>query len=288
MASGFAQARGIEPPAAPAKPAATEAPATEKTADASAPAGEGAKAEGDTASAAATQQDQQVQAAKEVLAGLTEEQLKSVLGEVPALRDRLTSHEGQMRKIFGKLGEFQHAFASLTKGGAGQPVKIDAGRLKHFKSALDDTAAEALANDLQEILSELPRGSALPTDLDERIQRSAESTQQAVLRTVHETLLTTQHPDWKDLVGTPDFRLWLETKPEADRQKIATSEDATFLSPQFAAFKAWKERAGAARAAKEKRLESATTPKGTPTPSSAAPVVDTDAAFAAGFRAVRG
>lgn len=299
MAQGFSGVRGTEPPA-PLKPedtatndqnATTDTPSGEEDDGIATESGEGAGA-GDAQGVQdqTTTQDDKVEQAKELIAGLSPEQLKAVLGEVPVIRDRLNANEQALRKVQGQYGEIKQAFQVLQKGGSAQPVKIDPAKLKRTATTFDADAATALAEDLQEILSEIPRGSAAePVDLDNRIDARVQAVQKAVQRSVNEMFLSFEHPDWKDVVGTADFRLWLETKPANERAQIAESEDAGFLRPKFTEFKQWRDAAAKTRETKGKRLEAAVDPKGQPrtaTPSQSIP--NEDAAFEAGFKSARG
>ncbi len=303
MASGFSGVRGTEPPA-PLKTEETSATqgtpnqesnaATEQSAATGDDAGAVTGEEGGVGETATqeqqTEQEQQVEAAKAVLAGLSEEQLKAVLGEVPVMRERLTAAEQNLQKVFGRFGEVNRVLQALSKGGSAQAVKIDASKLKRLSSVFDEQAAEALASDLQDILSEIPRGAGEPVDLDNRIDTRVQTVQQAIQRTVNEMFLSHAHPDWKDAVGTADFRLWLETKPAEERAQIRESEDAGFLLPKFNEFKSWRSRAAQNRENKGRRLESSVDPKGQPAPAttSSQRVPDEEAAFATGFKAARG
>ena len=60
--------------------------------------------------------DEAVEAARIALAGLTEDQLKSLLARVPDVERKLESHESQMQKVTGKLGEFNRTLQQLQQG----------------------------------------------------------------------------------------------------------------------------------------------------------------------------
>lgn len=263
--SGFASARGDESPE-PVQALDDKAPAELPEAG------------------GATVPDVSPEAAK-VLAGLTEDQLQSILAKVPELDRKL---ESSIQKITGKLGEYNRTLQSLqqmqqTKAPAQQAAarKIASDMLKRTKMEFPELA-EQLAEDLTEIFSTAPAAQPAfdPRAFDQVMnQRMAQMGKQYEYK-----LLAMRHPDWQQLTRAPEFNLWLETKPAEYKAQLMNSDDSVFVSTELDKFKAEREASTARK--KTNRLAAAVAPTGTSGRS--APAQTEEDSFLAGFKQARG
>lgn len=295
FAAGYDEARGAEQPHTPTPSTAGDgaAGASSSAAGDAQEAGAGAPASGQDQSADGkpinADDAAAVQEAEQVLAGLTEPQIKALLAKIPMIDELRTQNEQQFGKVWGKFGELQRELGNAARTGKIDGVAVTPDRLKRTREVFEELA-EPLAADIQEILSTatLRAAGAAPGDLESQINtRIAEGINKA-LRSVHELLLTDRHSDWTKVVKTPDFGLWLQTLPADERERVEGSEDATYLIPKFTAFKEWREKASVAQRRRNNRLEGAIVPDGMRTARRTPPGDDEAAAFEAGFRSVRG
>ena len=216
-----------------------------------------------------------------VIAGLKESELKALLAKA-AKYDEL---EG---RVFGKFGEVQRTIMQMQQqGAAGQPITLTADKLKRLHE-FDPEFAQAIAEDLSEILRS-PVGSGQPAidpqqyqqAVDERVsQATSQLTQQFEAK-----LLTMKHPDWQQMAASPDFQMWKSTLDEQTQAELSNSWDASYLASKLDEFKAWHGRANS-KQTKQRRLEQAVTPEGVGGMSQGG--MTEDDAFLAGFNAMRG
>lgn len=253
--AGFAAVSGQEEPAAaPAqvKPAA-EAVGGEK------PAGEGAQPGATPKAAAVPAVDDQPR-----IAGLTETEVRTLLGRVPEL-------EQSLRKVNGKLGEYGSVIQELRKAPA-QPA-LTPERIQEIEAANPDLAAYVNARmpTSQEPASgEAPQHQPLPS-------------QQPDLQA---ELMDHFHEGWREKIGSQDFHLWLAAQPDDVRNTFNSTEKAKELSAVISKFDAWGTAKQTQQAKSSARLQNSLTPTGTPGKAKTA-LSDNDA-FEAGFKSVRG
>lgn len=241
--AGFNEAKGIEPPPAP-EPEPEPAP-------------------------------------KQVIAGMTEEQVKALLekaAEVDKLRE-------QQAKVFGSLGSLKQSIDALRnqpKPTATQ-VQITKDKLSRLGQMFPEMA-EMLAEDLNGVLT---GGAAAAVDtskfeqeFEQKLQTKLEATQQQFEAKV----LTLMHPDWKQIVAADEFGKWKQSLAPEVMAELDSSWDAEFIGSKIAEFKDWKSKTATSQQQKRSRLEQAITPRGTPNP----PAMTDDDAFIRGFKEARG
>jgi hypothetical protein len=215
---------------------------------------------------------------------ITEDQLKELLAKAAEV-DKLKERE---QRINGTLGSLKQSIDALRN----QP-KPTATQVQLTKEAFKKTAsvfpeiAEMLAEDLNGVLT--ARGAS-PVDpsqfaqvenkFNERLQQS----QQAMQQQFESKVLTVMHPDWKQVVPSPEFQQWKQTLPQEVLQELDNSWDAEFIGFKLNEFKDWKSKAVQGQAQKKSRLEAAITPRGGPI----APTKTIDDAFIQGFKEAKG
>lgn len=260
--SGFAEARGEEPPVEAAPEVKEQAGTAEET----------------QAEQTATPEETPAQT---LIAGLTEDELKRLLLKANSVDDV----NARLEKAFGKFGEINRTLQELQKRGGGS---MSAGQLKRLSGEYPELA-ELLASDLNEAFANSGGTSAAPFDPSELDQRVAQKVTDAE-RNFEKRLLRREHKDWEQVVTSDDFRLWMDNVlPAEDKMHLNATWDSEFISEKLTEFKAWKSNAdGQAkpqREQKQKRLEAAVTPTSSRSPGPN--IQSDDDAFAAGFSQVR-
>jgi hypothetical protein len=262
-----------------------------------------AQAEADAAAAqaaadAAAQAQAQAEANAPVALTKAEvEALRAAAATIPQLQEELRRTRDTTA---GKIGSIQQELKAIAARAAdGQkPALAQLKRLRaefpELGQMLEEDLADAFATpaaanpDPQGNAGDAPAPQADPVMVDpladERVQQVLKQKEQAIVDAVH--------PDWRDLRKTPEFSEWRSQLPQAAQDLLASSWDAKVLVDAFKGFKDWKHKrdeqaAAQADANKQrgKRLENAIpATRGSTTGINA---VDDDAAFEAGFKAVR-
>lgn len=258
--AGFAEARGDEPP-------------TESEPEQVEEVGEEVSEEAEPV------QEEQPQA---VLAGLTEEQVKDLLLKA----GRFDELNGQVRKVFGRLGEFNQALQTLQQP---RQVSLDKEKLKRLSEKFPELA-EDLASDLSEALAGVTSQQAQPAFdpamLDRFVSERLAIQEDAINKKLEVKWLTRQHKDWKELASSQEFELWKQNVlPEQERVFLDDTWDAEFISEKLSEFKNWRDQANQTKEKKQKRLEAAVAPRGGSSPGQT--TQSEDEAFTSGFKAVR-
>lgn len=251
--AGFAAVAGQdEATATPAqaRPAA-EAAGGEK------PAGEGAQP-GATPKAAAPAVDDQPR-----IAGLTETEVRALLGRVPEL-------EQSLRKVNGKLGEYGSVIQEMRKAPA-QPA-LTPERLQEIEAANPDLAAYVNAR--------------MPTSQEPAPGEAPQQPLPSQQPDLQAELMDHFHEGWREKIGSQDFQLWLAAQPDDVRNTFNSTEKAKELSAVISKFDAWGTAKQQQQAKSSARLQNSLTPTGTPGKAKTA-LSDNDA-FEAGFKSVRG
>jgi hypothetical protein len=238
-------------------------------------------------------------AATPVVAGLTEEQVANALA-------RISQQQGTIDKLGGRIGQLMQQVEQLKS----QPRTAAEQRSFDLKLEKLNEAFPELAEILREDLKGLTGGGVpAPTEpqaktytaeeVEALLNNKLQSFQQQQERAFEVKALGAVHPDWEQLVRTPQFALWRDNVI-ADGKELMESENAAFISRKLTEFKDWVkatsspahvEPAPAARQpnpvqAAQQRLRQAVLPSSSAPPASQA--VTEDDGFAAGFAAERG
>lgn len=285
LAAGFSKAQGTEP-----SPEAKPADKATESADATPPAQEPPQAEDPPAPGP-------------LIAGMTEAEVKSLLGKAGEV-DKL---HAEIRKNFGQIGEMNRTiqeFKTALAAGSSARKPITAAQLKRLSADFPDLA-EAIAQDFSEIdtataaAQSEAKSQGTPFDPEayfaEKVGPALEQAEARANRNAEIRILRYAHPDYQTVlyadvnngVYTPEFEAWRVAQPPERQRAIQDSEDAIEIAGIVSEFKA--HRAAQAKAAKSKqtRLENAVAPQaGGSTPPPA--IEDEDALMAKGFARAKG
>jgi hypothetical protein len=216
------------------------------------------------------------------VAGLPETQIRELLAKVTQV-DAFREEFAKTRDtLHGKIGELNRTLQSLQNAPPGKAgVKVAKEAFKKISELWGEEAASALADDLAGLLPQAAAADAGPSD--EAFNQKLEALKREVTMDVERRYLLRQHRDFYEQIQTPEFKLWLATKPADEQQKFGESIDADYLAEQMAAFK--KHRSDLERTQeKTRRLEQAVHPRGTQAPDTG---LSDEAAFEAGFYGTR-
>lgn len=257
FSAGFAEARGDEPP--------TEAPASEPV-----------ESQQEDAPATETSVEAEPAAEEPLYAGLTESQLKAQLAKIAEVDEV----KAQVRQAFGKLGELNQKLMAAQSATA----KLNPGQLKRLSSEYPELAA-LLEEDLGSIaVGQSP--SFDPEPIRQELEQKFSGELERMRREQELKMLSMRHADWQTIRSSDDFRIWEQTLPQDERQKLNDSWDALYVSTMFDQYKAWREKAHATKHQKNQRLAAAVTPTGVPKVGHS--TTNDDDAFLAGFKQARG
>ena len=277
FAAAFNQERGIEPEPTPEPEpeVVAEEPAAEETppADEAAPAPAAAE-----------------EPATPVIAGLTEEQVAAALA-------RVSQQQSTIDKLGGRLGQLMQQVEKLKE----QPRTAAEQRSFDLKLERLQESFPELAEMLRHDLAGLGAGAPAPAgdqpqaqtftadDVDRIVSEKLQTFQKQQEIGFEVRALGAAHPDWQDVIKTPQFALWRDNVIQ-DGKQLMESENAQFISLKLTQFKDWlrsttspahqPEAAPVARQTSQ-RLANAVLPKGHSAPAPG-PVTEEDA-FAAAF-----
>lgn len=252
LAAGFAEARGEEPPVIEPVVVEEAAPAAETP-----------------------PQEEPPEEPQVVFAGLTEDQLRSVIlkaNEVDSLKE-------QIQKAFGKHGEVMREIGNLKARGSG--VKVNREKFARLNEEFPEVA-EMLFEGLESGI-EAAGGASQQVDVSQIEARVRDE----LVRANETRLLQFAHRDWNDVVKSDEFSLWRKNVLNAeDNKQLDESWDAIFIADKLSEFKAWRDKSAKTQESKQKRLEAAVLPRGEATRPST--IQTEEEAMLAAFRAARG
>lgn len=220
FAEAFNSERGE---AEPAETATEEAPPAEEEV---APADEVAPAEAEP-----------VVAGRPVIAGLTEEQVTQALA-------RVSQQQNTIDKLGGRIGQLMQQVEALKS----KPSTV--GERQQFNLKLEKlgNAFPELAELLREDFKELTPGEAVPAqaappsftaeDVDAIVNQKLTQFQVQQELGFEVKALGITHPDWEQVIRTPQFALWRDNVIP-DGKELMESENAQFISVRLTQFKDW-------------------------------------------------
>jgi hypothetical protein len=220
-----------------------------------------------------------------LIAGMTEEQIKEAVAKAAEV-DKLKE---QQAKLFGTIGNFKQTLDQLKSAPKPTAAQVQLTKEKFARLSKDfPEMAELIAADLNEAL----QGAAVGADasqfegvVQQRVSSAVDQVKTEIQQQYEAKLLAIQHKDWRQVVTSNEFAQWTQTLPEDVRNELGSTWDSTFLGDKLTEFKAWKQQSATSAQTKQKRLEAAITPKGTPTTGSNQSEYD---AFVSGFKSARG
>jgi hypothetical protein len=272
FSAGFSEARGENPSADPIDENSTVTPNEDKD--------QGGESEAQVKEGTIEEQVQQA-----LMFGLPESRIKELLlkaGEVDSISARV-------EKAFSRYGELNRTIQNMQQRSGG--VQLNAAALKRMSGEYPELA-EMLASDLNDALSGMGGASQPafdPSIIETEVQGRIADVRIGLEQDMEKRLLKREHRDWESVVSSDDFKLWrANVLPAEESERLGASWDSEFISDKLTEFKEWKSQAGAKTVTKEnkqKRLESAVTPRGD---AGGPPALNEDEAFLAGFKNARG
>ncbi|HYN54396.1 MAG TPA: hypothetical protein VES38_06800 [Methylotenera sp.] len=197
----------------------------------------------------------------EAKVGVTAEELTAMLAKLPKIEEAEQMTTAEIRKLHGKLGEFNQALQELKKNGSNKPaVNLAGNTFKRLHEEYPDLA-EILAADLNE--TGASNNGAEATQFNSNIDERVAQVREDLSKEMQTNLLLLQHRDYPKVIRSDEFNVWKQTLPTEEQQKIDDSWDAMYLGEQLTAFKDWSGKKQTGTQERRERLERAITPKGT-------------------------
>lgn len=205
-------------------------------------------------------------------ASITEEDWNNVRSAATAITEIKAAQEKQFGTAFGKLGGLERTLQQMREAGTGQSVVFDADDFAELQAEYPELADLTLKG-MNKALGKIRSGGGSPADIDRLVQeRLAPALDQ--VRVAQERIIDLEmrsaHPDWKQVVASPAFTAWTGTLPAEERDRMMGSADPDVAAQMIAQFKAAQKKpvakpaaAAPAVSSRQKRFESAVTPKGT-------------------------
>ena len=204
--------------------------------------------------------------------------------EYDELKSLRATQEKSFGTAFGKIGGIERTIAQLQ---AAPQVEISQEDIDTLRG--DGFEPLALALEKVRNLKVISNGIA-PEKLDEMLQQriapALESIDSKIAQTVEVRLLSKQHPDWKEIDQSEDFKTWIgqQPKPWIDQLlKANESYDSDFIGAAMTKFKQSRKPVAPGPApAGRSRMSAAVTPRGSGTPTAANALDEFDAGFKTG------
>lgn len=203
-------------------------------------------------------------------------QLAALKAQVSALAS--TSDPESVRKMHGEIGNINRTLKQLQAQPEPAPVEDE------LTAALK--AADAAAEEFPELAGPLVKAIRLlkPTvqepvapateDIDSRVAAKVLAIRQDE---ANEQLLE-DHPDFRTVRTTPEFKTWLSSKPPEFQQRLNTTWNPAVISKGLTEFKETLK----SRQKKQDRLAAAVTPQGVPQQARPSTLPD-EAGFSVGY-----
>lgn len=206
-----------------------------------------------------------------LIAGKTEEEIATLLSEIPSMRD---GYRKQLDNLNGKFGVLNGALQKLQQDTpSGEQVTVTDEDLAEMQAEYPELATltkSALNNVLKRI--NLKGASSDPAIIDERVNKLVGERMSSEKVAIHKELLQGLSPDWNKIIGVPDvktgeipkteFRIWLATQPAEYQQKINGSNNAFEINSSIKAFQEAHDAIAKKQAQNKQRLVNAVQPQG--------------------------
>lgn len=233
-------------------------------------------------------------AATPALAGLTEEQITTALA-------RVSQQQATIDKLGGRIGHLIQQVEQLKS----TPRTVAEQRSFDLKLTRLTENFPELAEILREDLKDMGPGEAAapaaagPTftaeDVDKIVTEKLTAFQHQQERAMEVKVLGSAHPDWEQVIKTPQFAIWRDNVI-ADGKELMESENAAFISRKLTEFKDWAKvtvvtapvapAPAPTGASNRQRLANAVLPRTAAAQPAQSPVTEEDA-FMAAFKAER-
>ena len=233
-------------------------------------------------------------AATPALAGLTEEQITTALA-------RVSQQQATIDKLGGRIGHLIQQVDQLKS----TPRTVAEQRSFDLKLTRLTENFPELAEILREDLKDMGPGEAAapvaagPTftaeDVDKIVTEKLTAFQHQQERAMEVKVLGSAHPDWEQVIKTPQFAIWRDNVIK-DGKELMESENAAFISRKLTEFKDWAKATivtapvptapTPAAASNRQRLANAVLPRTAAAQPAQTPATEEDA-FMAAFKAER-
>jgi len=287
--SSFNAERGIEEPAPAAEPPKVEEPA---------PAAEPPKVEEPVPAAEPPKVEEPTPTpARQPISigGLNEEQIAQALSRIGTMQSAID-------KMAGRNGQLMQQIEQLRNN---PPQTVAQQRALDIKLTRLSEGFPELARLLQE---DLQASVPVPTVAAPGAPAEQVLTPDAIEAKLAERLaplreemevkvLTVAHPDWMNVIRTPEFALFRDNVlPAGEGSKLMESEDSTYIAGKLTEFKQWRAAVTApvtapvtppAPSPQSRRLAGAVLPNGTPASPAPAVEMTEEDGFLSGFNAER-
>jgi len=226
-------------------------------------------------------------------AGLTEEQITTALA-------RVSQQQATIDKLGGRIGHLIQQVEQLKS----TPRTVAEQRSFDLKLTRLTENFPELAEILREDLKDMGPGEAPaaapagPTftaeDVDKIVTEKLTAFQHQQERAMEVKVLGSAHPDWEQVIKTPQFAIWRDNVI-ADGKELMESENAAFISRKLTEFKDWAKAtivtapapaATAPAQSNRQRLANAVLPRTAAAQPAQGPATEEDA-FMAAFKAER-
>lgn len=217
-------------------------------------------------------------------------ELKSMAARIPELEKRLRDEGGRYGALKQSLEQLQQKIAESKTS---QEVAANTADVKELMKEMQDDFPE-LAAPLERVFAKVLATKGVDQGgidklVSERLTAEREAERLASLEEA-KTRIIEDHPDFFDVVKTPEFGKWKETLSPRLRARLEVSEDPYFVADQMDAFKEWRKSKAEGKeppAAPSKRLTDAVLPT-TGAKVATQKTVDPKASIRAGYDRVAG
>lgn len=173
-----------------------------------------------------------------VLAGLTEDQITQALARVSQQQmtiDKLGGRVGQLMQQIDKLKE-QPRTASEQRSFDLKLEKLSQSFPELAEILREDLKSLSVAPAMQDQTQ--PPNTFTADDVDRIVSEKLNAFKVQQERGIEVKMLGSAHPDWEQVIRTPQFALWRDNVI-ADGKDLMESENAQFISRKLTEFKDW-------------------------------------------------
>lgn len=170
---------------------------------------------------------------------LTNDQIQEImagLSKIPKLEKQLNDTGGRYGAIKQSLEQLQQR---MTTTQTGDPAAVE-DMLQGIKDEFGDDNPLYLS--LKSAFSKVVAGKSIDPGTVKTIASEVIAESKRAEFEEAKTLLTEQHPTWKQDINSPEFKAWTDSLPEKERNRIVWSNDPYFVSDKLDTFQAWKEK----------------------------------------------
>ena len=168
--------------------------------------------------------------------------VRDMLAEVPTLKRNYDALQGRLAPTQRKLAELERENAELKARTAAAPAPANAA-VDRVRGELPEVA-EAIESAVQEALGKLAQQEP------RRDQSADHAADDATVESAEAKALGAKHADWREVMPSTDYRLWVASKGTDYQNEMMSTNDPEKVSVSISEFKAHKKRAeGATRQA---------------------------------------